>query len=419
MKKLFVIMSLLLLAVALFGCGDSDNSATTQNQLPPQEYNKTFTLQGRIMDAVTGAPLGNSGDSTISMFLIQGVSDRGPNKLHTDPNDALVGEYAFAGIPAFAVGSDVPASSAVYKVVVKKKGYQDFAANVQFDAAIAGGANTIAIDGTLNMIGNIYLFPIGAVPGTVHVHVLSSHLIPVPGVTVLLQQNIANIGGTIALNNDRLAPVGGLYTSMSATTDANGVANFVGADLPLVLGGSYVAVAEAIEFQGDELATTSTGQFMIGVNSLHQNITMGSAGPQFFATSASNQVPGTIASNGVLSITFNEPITLTTTFFTATLSSTATGSVTSPVTATLSNNNQTLTFTPAFAPVPTTPGVSVAYGVIGASPILLQRTQVAPVCDSAPTPGTFAPCTLFGGANPIINITTGNVISDTVLLKAN
>jgi hypothetical protein len=417
MKKLFVIMSLLLIAVALFGCGKTDNSASTSNVMPPQEYNKTFTLQGRIMDAVTGAPLGDNGDSTIQMYLIQGLSDRRPDKLHTDPNDALVGEYAFANIPAFAVGSIAPVSSAVYKVVVKRKGYQDFAANVQFDADIAGGANTIAIDGTLNMIGNIYLFPIGAVPGTVHVHVLSSHLIPVPGVTVLLQQNVANIGGTIALNNDRLAPVGGLYTSMSATTDANGVANFVGADLPLVLGGNYIAVAEAIEFQGDELATTSTGQFTIGINSLHQNITMDAAGPQFFATSASNQVPGTIASNGVLSMTFNEPIALSTTAFNVSLSTVATGSVTSPATGVLSNNNQTLTITPVFTLTPTEPGVSVTF-TSPAGQIILQRTQTAARCLN-PAGSLISDCTLFGGGFPVKNITTGGNISGNVLLKAN
>ena len=117
MKKIYILLSLLFIAVMFSGCGETDNSTSTQNQLPPQEYNKTFTLQGKIMDAITGAPIGNDSTGTITMFLIQGDADRGPTKLHTDPADPLVGEYSISGIPADIAGDPV-----LYKVVVYRQG---------------------------------------------------------------------------------------------------------------------------------------------------------------------------------------------------------------------------------------------------------------------------------------------------------
>jgi hypothetical protein len=340
------------------------------------------------------------------MYLIQGMSDRRPDKLHTAASDPLVGEYAFANIPATLVDAGI----ATFKVIVTRKGYQDFAADITVDASFLGGTSNDFIDGVLNVIGNIYLFPISAVPGTVHVHVLSIHQIPVPGVTVLLQQNVTANSAT-AIVGDRLFPVGGLYTSMSATTDANGVATFAGADLPLVLGGSYIAVAEPIEFQGDELARTSTIAFVIGTNTLHQSISMNSAGPSFFATSASNQLPGSITATGVLSVTFNEPIALTTTGFTAILTST-TGTVVSPVLGVLSNNNQTLTITPTFTTTPTGAGAIVSYGSVTGQ-IILQNSQTTAQCGAGP-------CWLFGtGASGVTNNTTGGKVSGVVKLIAN
>ena len=270
---------------------------------------------------------------------------------------------------------------------------------------------TIAIDGTLNMIGNIYLFPIGSMPGTVHVHVLSPHLIPVPGATVLLQQNVANNSVT-AITGNRLVPTAGLYTSMSAVTDANGVATFSDPAFPLVLGGSYNAVVKPLEFQGDELAGTASGSFIIGTNSLHQTVNMATAGFSFFATSASNQVPGTITPSGVLTVSFNEPINLTTTGFTAILTST-TGTVTSPVQGVLSNNNQTLTITPEFTATPTGAGASVTY-ISVAGQIILQNSQSVAQCGGAS-------CILFdNGANGVKNVTAGNTnVSGRVQLIAN
>lgn len=419
MKKIFIMLSLLFIAVMLFGCqGKTDNSTFNQTTLPPQEYNKTFTLQGKIMDAVTGAPIGNDATGTVTMFLIQGDADRGPTKLHTDPNDPLVGEYSFSGIPADL--STAP-GEAVFKVVVSRQGYQDFAANINFDAGNPGGFGAFANNGTLNMIGNIYLFPIGSAPGDVQITVLSDHLVPVPNATVLLQQDVFNNGAVAitssnnGVDTNRLVAAGGLNTSMTATTDANGVATFSGANL--VLGGSYIAAAQAINFQGDQLATTKTAAFIIGTNSSTRTINMTGI-TTFFATSASNQVPGTITPSGALSVTFNEPIALSTTFFTATLNSVVTGTVTSPVVAVLSNNNQTITLTPTFTANPTGAGASISYSYPGGETIILQNTQTVAQCND-PILG-LAPCTLFsGGPRDVVNSFTGNPVSGTVQLIAN
>jgi hypothetical protein len=403
MKKILSVGCLLLVTmVLLFGCqGKTDNSATTQNVLPPQEYNKTFTLQGKIMNALTGAPVGDDAAGALAVYLIQGDIDRGPTKLHSGAGDPLLGEYSISGIPA-----DKTFGEAIFKVVVIKSGYQDFSANINFDATITAGA--FANDGTLNMIGNIYLFPIGAVPGDIVVEVRSPHLVPVPGATVLLQQNVTN--NTVnALTGDRLLPTAGLYSSMSATTDANGLATFSSANL--VLGGGYNAVVEAINFQGDELGTTTSAVFVVGTDSLHQNISMNAAGSSFFVTSASNQIPGTITFSGILTLNFNEPIALTTTAFGATLVSTTSGTVTTPVTGVLSNNNLTLTLTPTFTAPPVGAGATVRYSAV-AGQIILQNTQTVAQCGGAP-------CNLFAVTNGVVSQITGTSVSGDVQLIAN
>jgi hypothetical protein len=385
----------------MIGCGETDNSTTSA--IPPQEYNKTFTLQGKVMDAITGAPIGNDATGTLSMFLIQGDFDRGPTKLHTAPNDPLVGEYSFSGIPA-----DRNVGEVTYKVVVRREGYQDFAANVTFSATIANV--TISHNGTLNMIGNIYLFPIGSAPGDVSIVVRDPQGTPIPNAAVLLQQNVTGNGVT-AIPGNRLVPVAGVYTSMTATTNADGSATFSSANL--VLGGSYIAQAEALTFQGEQLATTSTAAFIVGTNSSTQVVNMAPTGSVLFATSASNQVPGTITPTGVLSVTFNQPIALSTAVFTATITgggqiTDANGVIaaTGPVNGVLSNNNTTLTITPTISTAPTAAGATISYAFAGQ--IILQNSQ------------TVTGSTLFTGAGTdVVNISTGAAVSGTVLLISN
>jgi hypothetical protein len=133
---------------------------------------------------------------------------------------------------------------------------------------------------------------------------------------------------------------------------------------------------------------------------------MGAAGAAFFAVSVSNSVPGTITPSGVLSITFNEPITLTTTFFSATLLA-SNGTLSTPqAIGSVAADGVTLTLTPNFATAPTATalGATITYNdlVPGTSQIIMTNTQT-------PAPAL----------NAIINKNTGVVINRTVQLIAN
>src|SRR4051812_4537902 len=73
--------------LTLFACSDSNNPVTL--------VDLSFTLQGVVADAITGARLG--GD--LKLYLVQGPSIRGPSRLISGAGDPLEGEYAFTGVP--------------------------------------------------------------------------------------------------------------------------------------------------------------------------------------------------------------------------------------------------------------------------------------------------------------------------------
>src|SRR4030067_3594225 len=82
-------------SVGIGGCGPVTEKTTTPAPTLT-EFNKTMTLQGKIINAATGAPIGGA---DLKVYLVQGTSNRTTDKLITDTNDPLVGEYAFSGIP--------------------------------------------------------------------------------------------------------------------------------------------------------------------------------------------------------------------------------------------------------------------------------------------------------------------------------
>lgn len=393
MKKLLAVLGLLL----VFGCGGDETTTETTVPAPTPSFNKTGTLQGKIMNALTGAPLGGS---DLQVFLIQGTVHRTPTTLITDINHALAGEYAFASIPVALAAGNI-----FYKVVALKNGYQRFEGELAINV-VAGGGGT---DDTYNMIGNIYLFPLGAASGDVDVFVLSPQSVPVPNATVRLTQNI-NLSNVLATSDvtavtHRLGATNSLMASLTATTDTTGKATFAGSTL--ALGGSYSVQVEPITFQGQELAffnpsPDNTNHFFVGINSSTRivNLVNQDALPALLAIAASNQVPGVITPSGVLSITFNQPIILSTTNFTATISSGALGSTT--VVGVLSNNDTILTLTPNIVTAPTAAGAIITYAYAGS--VVLRNSQ---------TLGAAAG-TLFN----VQNITTGAAVSNVVRLSS-
>jgi len=89
---------------------------TNSNQgVPNQEFAVTDP-SGQIMDALNGAGIGGS---DLQVYLIQGLSNRPADKLTTDVNNVLVGEYAFANIPVATTNTDASLKS-LFKIVAVK-----------------------------------------------------------------------------------------------------------------------------------------------------------------------------------------------------------------------------------------------------------------------------------------------------------
>lgn len=364
MKKLFVVLGLLLIATMLFvGCkGKTDNSSTSNDLLPPQNYDKTGTLQGKIMDAVTGAAIGNDANSELKIWLIQGTSDRGPDKLITDPNDPLRGEYAFSGIPVSLDFSD----DSCFKVVAVKSGYQRFESEdvcLGSESDSFGNPSIVILDNVINVIGNIYLFPEGLTAGAINITVKNQHGDVVPDATVVLKQQI-HLNSPTTDESDILFPAAsGLVSSLTMTTDANGVASFDGS--LLVLGGRYSPVVLPITFSGQDLIRTPGASITVGTSNQTQTIQMLMQPVEpLYVLSASNSAPDTITSTGVLTLTFNRPIILSTTTFGGALFSSTTGTVGS-VTGALDATGTMLTITPTFSTTPTGAGAFITYSYAG------------------------------------------------------
>ncbi|MDD5773819.1 MAG: hypothetical protein PHX78_10185 [bacterium] len=375
MKRLgLFLFAVLFIAAISSGC---DNfKGEKGDNVVSGEFNKTGTLQGFIFDAVTGSRLG--GNDLLKMRLYQGSDRRDPDVLVTDTNDRDYGFYAYNNIPF-----NLYAGNIIYQLVVTRDGYQDFKGNVTPNAlsvnTFADKTDSMRVDGKYNMLGNIYLFPTGTTAGSVTVKVTDPFARVVSGATVRLQQNIT--GSTpIAETGNRLLASAGLMPNVSATTDSAGIATF--ADSTLVLGGQYTVTVDPLTFQGQQLGGAAGASFIIGTNKVDQTIALANLDPNLYVNIASNSVPGTIDSTGVLTLTFNQAVSLTTGFestFVGTLSG-ASGAVfdtaaASNVTAALSNSNLTLTLTPHFSTYATAAGATITYTYPGT--IYITSTQTA------------------------------------------
>lgn len=361
-----------LVSVGIWGCG-TDKETTTTTAAPLTEFNKTMTLQGKIINATTGAPIGGA---DLKVYLVQGTANRTPDKLITDTNDPLVGEYAFSGIPVSLN------NSIAYKVVAINTGYQRFEGECLFDYDFA-----TAIDTTYNWIGNIYLFPVGTPAGDLTIYVKNSVGTAVSGATVLLRQNINTNtatngtttvtttlpGGTIA--STTLTATNSLLQSLSGTTDSAGKVTFAGTTL--ALGANYTPIVLPLTFDGQQLSVKAGTAVTLGSGNAAQQISMTDLEPTanlFYVVSASNSISGSIQSTGALALTFNRKIAFDSngaTSFTAT--ATAGTLAATSATAAISTDGYTLTLTPSWttAPLATDAGATVTFAG-GAGSIVIQ-----------------------------------------------
>lgn len=388
MKRIFkylVPLTLLALTLMMVGCGDT-NTTTGTTAASNFDFSKTGTLQGALFDAVTGKRIA---DSNTKIVMVRGADIIQVSRYYSSATDIARGEYAFTGVPV-----SVFDGNATYRVIVEAPGYQRFEAEAS--SAIAGSAGS-TYDTVYNRIGNIYLFPTGVTAADYSVTVRYNTK-AVPGATVQLQQNATNNNAIAEIGAaNRLLPTSGLLPTISATTDANGVATFSGTDL--VLGGQYTAVALPVKTPvadgAIQLAATFGGTFTEGAagigtaSAISQTINMndavsGNNASGLYVVSASNSPSGTLTSTGVLTLTFNEPVILNTVTptgttalgFSATLANnitaalnpttnTAAPSPTKAVISSLSADGKTLTLTPSFSTNPNPTGdynLSITYG---------------------------------------------------------
>ena len=351
---LFIALGLM---VGLSGCPDWVN-VDGNNTVENQEIDKRATIQGAVFDATTGARLGGN---DLKMTLVQGSSDRSPSKLNRDTNSDLMGEYAFADVPVNVDGGNI-----TFKMVITKTGYQRFEGTVTYN--VAEGDLVATTDKIINLIRDVYLFPVGATAPDIEVAVEFDRE-PVPGAIVALQQrtesNVASVDA--AGNGNRLLAASGLIPTLTATTDAAGKVTFAGASL--VLGGAYRLVVLPIKHEGVPLARFIAGANIIaGTATSPTLVSMSDTTPSgnddgIFVVFASNRDTDDITgltNPGVLTLVFNRPVELnnvTGNPFTATLvnagAAVLNGAGTSTsVSGVLSVDGLTLTLTPQFTTAP-------------------------------------------------------------------
>ena len=339
-------------------CVTKETTTTTTTTPVTNEFSRTYTLQGVVANAVTGARVGGN---DLKLYLVQGVDIRTPSRISSDAADPLFGEYAFTGIPA-----DINATNKTYKVVAVQPGFQRFESDLSFQAR--SGA---LVDTVYNRIGNIYLFPVG-VTAPDYVYTVTYNGKPVPNATVQLDPMTSS--NSLTYNPaDALSATTGLLASLSVTTDASGKATFAGSSL--VLGGAYQVSVLPVPFTDTAGNTVQLARFttvtnlVAGITNNALQIALADLTPTTFTvyiTSATNQLAGQVIQSGQLVLTFNAPVTLVNaTSFSATLFNNATATLAVPaVVATLSADGLSLTLSPNFAVVPgaTDRGLGINYG---------------------------------------------------------
>lgn len=312
--KLIMGLMAAVFAVSLTGCnqlkdGFNGNSNTNPANVTPAVY--PGVLQGKIIDATTGQPI--SGTDT-QITLVQGLSNRSPDKYISDSANSLAGEYAFANMPV------EPTANNMYKIVVVKTGYQRFESEFTYKATLGGTVtapgtgNVASITSTpsYNMIGDIYLFPVGAVAAPIKVTVVDQNAKAVAGVTVqLVQTPNGNSAATSTTAGTRLTATNGLLANLTATTDASGLATFAATNL--TLGAQYTPIALATA----SLTTTTGSTITVGMNNgalnsaYAQNITMATSSFGALAVVAQSNSPSAVPNGtGVLNAVFNQAFTL-------------------------------------------------------------------------------------------------------------
>jgi hypothetical protein len=350
MKKLLVCILSLMMIGLFIGCDDTETVSSSDNSTTNNEFNKTLTLQGTIYDATNGARLTGS---SLSVTMTRGATNYSPSLLRNGTSETtFAGDYAFTGIPITLNGE------VQYRIIATMDGYQTFEGFITptTNAKPTAGADNNTIDTVYNMVGNVYLFPLGETAEGINIYVEYNNE-RVAGATVQLQQVVANNTQTAQTNNALAAAVNGSLPDLITTTDANGLASFAGSSL--VLGGRYDVVVLPIAYEGVQLALdTGVTSIDVGTDIATRVVAMedtalgNQAEDGLYIVSISNHDADDVRASGVLTIVFSRAVELVSEDnVTAALANATTAvlTVADPVAATMSADNLTLTLTPSFS----------------------------------------------------------------------
>lgn len=336
-------MKTVIKSAALFGavsllaaCGGEENS---DHSVDINYHDIKATLQGVVFNGIDGKRIT---DESLQVTLVQGTDYR-KAQVRTGDKD-YAGDYAINSIPASTANNNT------YRIVATADGFQTF------ETAVSFGVNTAGLqDKSVNLMGNMYMYPLGSFANDVKVNVTYNNE-PVVGASVYLNPEAGSNTLTTDSSNILFAPQDGFQPALKAVTDANGVVTFSGENL--VLGGEYSIEAMPIIHNGTQLIKTSIASIQIGTDDEIQNIDMNSTSfgnnNGLYVTSASN-LTDSITTSGALTLTFSRAVSFVNEEnITATLinDTTAVLDGTDSVTGTLSTDGKTLTLTPKFSTAP-------------------------------------------------------------------
>lgn len=339
--------------VLLAGCEDSNNA------IPNNFFNEKATMQGTVFDGLTGTKIT---DASLKVTLVQGSSYRAAT--------VRTGSQSFAG--DYSIGS-IPISlhnQSQYRIAITADNYQEFESSIAFDALLGATTNN-TLDKIYNYVANVHLFPLGTKANDITILVTYNGEVVEGAMVELTRNNLNTIGLVAAGNANNLFSNinSGFLGDLSATTDTTGVATFSSDNL--VLGGAYGVNVLPVTHEGIALAqgsgiTVTVGAFAatdVTGDNFTQIVALDDLVPGtddgLYIVSASNSDSTNVTGSGILTITFSRAVSFADeTDILATLSSAttavldATNVSDSTVTASLSADGLTMTFTPVFTTAP-------------------------------------------------------------------
>jgi hypothetical protein len=317
-----LLVPIFVLGLVFMGC---DSSTSNDNQTPNNKFDQKATIQGTVFDATTGNRIG---DDTLEITLVQGTDYRSPKVLNTNPEKPFLGDYAFDNVPVTLAAEWCDEDqgdcygSATYRIVATMTGYETFEGYIRLQTDMYDNENTLGTDGQnndvptmntiYNYIGNIYLFPLGSTAPDYTIYVEYDYE-RVPGATVYFEYKPEDDNAVTNVTDYRICAEEALGRTLIGTTDANGMVTFSGANL--VLGGKYRLSVLPVVYENVQLGLWQSATFYVGWDNNEYLVTMydlvpGNNTDGLKIVSASNRDSNHVVKSGVLTLSFNQPVTL-------------------------------------------------------------------------------------------------------------